>query len=162
MNMKQILKVLVLAIVIAALNVTSVMAANPHFIWASDSVTSSGQLVVAWKEAGLGNNVRVTYEATANSVATWGCINGGGKHPQAANKETVAGPVSATDEFISGKNGQITDSLTFGPIPATPDFSCPPGQKLHLLEVSYDQVELTDVTNGLYVALPDVSRVFFP
>ena len=161
--MKRLWKVLFLATVVAVLTFTSVMATNPHFIYAVTSVNATGQLVVSWKEAGLGNNVLVAYKATADSVALWGCINGGGNHPQAANKETVSGPLSAEGSFRSGKNGQIKAALTFGPILSTPDFECPPGQKLRLLEVYYTNIQLTDITNGLpTLFLPDVSRVFFP
>jgi hypothetical protein len=43
------------------------------------------------KEAGLGDNQLVDYVASADASATYACINGGGKHPQAQNKETVNG-----------------------------------------------------------------------
>lgn len=47
------------------------------------------------QEAGLGNTVSteaITLSGTA--TATYACINGGGKHPSAANKETVTAPIS--------------------------------------------------------------------
>jgi hypothetical protein len=159
--MKKVVSALSAALIIAALVVGPVLAASPHFVKASSSVNDSGQLVISWKEAGLDDTTLVAYEASADSIATWGCINGGGKHPQAANKETVAGPVSTSGTFSSGKNGQITASLVFGPIPATVNFSCPPGQRLMLLEVSYTAIVLTDTTNGISITLPDASHIFF-
>jgi hypothetical protein len=67
----------------------------------------------------------------------------------------VAGPVSATDTFNSGKNGQVTASLTVSPPPS--DISCPPGQSLELASVSYTNVTLTDTTNGVSIAVGDFS-----
>ena len=160
--MKKIVIALSLAMVFALI-AGPVMAANPHFVWYDASVNkSSGQLVVSWKEAGLGDNALVAYTASADSTAVWGCINGGNHHPRAANKETVTGPLSDTKSFYSGKNGQITGAMTLGPIPATPDFSCPPGQHLRLIAVNYTNITLTDDTNGITVALPDASWTLFP
>jgi hypothetical protein len=70
-------------------------------------------------------------------------------------KTTVAGPVSATGTFNSGKNGQVTASLTVNPPPS--DISCPPGQSLELASVSYTNITLTDTTNGVMISVPDVN-----
>src|SRR5205085_8780543 len=123
------------------------------------TVADGGDLVVSWKEAGLGNDVTITYTATANATASYACINGGGNHPSASNKETVNGPVSASGSFLSGKNGSITASLT-GEEPGAGNFSCPSGQSMVLAGVSYTNVLLTDTINGTYVPLPDVSVIF--
>jgi hypothetical protein len=137
-------------------------AASPHFIRATASgPNNAGQLIVSFKEAGLGDNALITYVASADSTATYACINGGGRHPQAANKETVSGPVSATGTFSSGKNGQITASLTLDP-PSAGDFTCPPGQRLVLAFVSYSNVAVSDTTNGVTESIPGTfSRAFF-
>ena len=141
------LRVPVLTAILVFVMITSAMAANPHFINTSAKVDNQNNLVVSWKEAGLGDNLSIDYEATADSRATYVCINGGGKHPQAANKQDVAGPVSATGTFNSGKNGQITASLTVAP-PDSP-LSCPNGQRLALACVEYSNVAITDLTNGI-------------
>jgi len=120
---------------------------SPHFISASATL-SGANVVVSFKEAGLGNNQLITYEATATATATYLCINNGGNHPQAANKETVSGPVSATGTFSSGKNGQVTASLTLTP-PDAGDFHCPPGQKMVLAQVTYTNITLTDTTDNV-------------
>jgi hypothetical protein len=99
-------------------------AQSPHFLSASASgPDSDGNLVVSFKEAGLGNNALISYTASADATATYACINGGGNHPKATNKETVSGPVSASGTFSSGKNGSINQSLTIGP-PSPGSFSC--------------------------------------
>src|SRR5438105_6805935 len=99
-----------------ALTSTPLWGQSPHFLSASDSIVTTvadgGDLVVSWKEAGLGNNVIINYTATASATASYACINGGGNHPSASNKETVNGPVSASGSFPSVKNGSITASLT--------------------------------------------------
>ncbi len=153
--------VIVLSIVMAlVLTVTPVMAASPHFINASASVDNAGNLVVSWKEAGLGDNQLIDYVASANASGFYACINGGGNHPQAANKEAFEGPVSGSGTFNSGKNGQITASLTVAPPPSP--LTCPNGQRLVLACVTYSDVALTDTTNGITANIPgSVSRTFF-
>ena len=137
-------------------------AASPHFINASASgPTSSGTLNVKFKEAGLGDNVTITYRASADSTATYACINHGGNHPQASNKETVNGPVSQTGTFSSGKNGSITATLTLSP-PSAGSFSCPGNQRLVLAAVSYSDVAVSDTTNGIAATIPGIfSATFF-
>jgi hypothetical protein len=145
------------AALLVMLAVTAVaLADSPHFIRASADVNNDGALVVSWKEAGLGTNQNINYVATADGTATYVCVNNGGGNPSAKNKTTVAGPVSAEGTFSSGKNGQITASLTADPPPS--DISCPPGQSLELASASYSNITLTDTTNGIPAPIPgDVS-----
>ena len=63
-----------------------------------------------------------------------------------------SGPVSASGSFSSGKNGNITASLTAAP-PSAGSFSCPNGQKLRLALVTYTNITLTDTTNNIPVNL---------
>jgi hypothetical protein len=144
----------------AALVVMLAMAAvavaqNEHFVRASGSLNNNGSLTVSFKEAGLGANQNIDYTLTADATATYVCVNRGGANPSAQNKTTVAGPVSASGTFNSGKNGQITASLTVSPPPS--DISCPPGQSLELAQVTYTNVTLTDTTNDISISLGDFS-----
>jgi hypothetical protein len=125
----------------------------------SASVNDNGALVVTIDEAGVGQS-QVNYTLTASASATWACINGGGNHPKAANKETVTGQVSATASF-SPINGRVMG--TIGPTgPLSPGgFTCPSGQTLVLAAVSYSNIVLTDTTNGVTDNLGSVSRTFF-
>jgi hypothetical protein len=148
---------------IAAMSVGVVLADSPHFISASDALSNTenlGDLVVSFKEAGLGTNASISYTAAADGTATYACINGGGNHPAASNKETVSGPITANGQFSSGKNGTISQSLTIEePSPGT--FSCPGGQTFVLADVSFKNVSITDTTNGVTESnLGDLSRVF--
>jgi hypothetical protein len=120
------------------------LAVSPHFVSTSGTLNSDGSLTVNFKEAGLGTNELISYLLTANATATYVCVNKGGANPSAQNKTTVSGPVSATGTFSSGKNGNVTASLTLNP-PAS-NISCPPGQKLELASVTYTNVQLTDTT----------------
>ena len=87
-------------------------AVSPHFISASSSLSGSS-LVCTFKEAGLGNlgfsSIKETCSATASAV--YECVNNGGNHPQAANKETVTSPVTGSGLFPIS-NGQTTGSIT--------------------------------------------------
>ena len=129
-----------------------------HFKSASASVANNGALVVSWDEAGVGN-ATVDYSMTAQGTATYGCINGGGNHPKASNKETVNGPVAANGSFPATKNGRVTGSLSAGP-PSAGSFSCPSGQTFALISVSYSGITLTDTTNNVTANIGSVSRTF--
>lgn len=157
-----VLVALALALMSYAVPVPQALAASPHFVNASASgPNNAGALIVSWKEAGLGNNQLIHYVATADSTAVYACINGGGNHPRAANKTTVSGPLSADGTFSSGQNGQISQSLTLGPLSAG-SFSCPGGQRLVLASVSYTNVQLCDTTDNICVSFPgSFDRTFF-
>ena len=136
---------------LAALMCTVVIssAASPHFVGRVTATIDpgTGNLTVSWKEAGLGNNQNINYLATADATATYVCVNNGGQCPDAANKTTVQGPVSAPGTFNSGKNGTISASLTIEP-PAATAF-CPGGQTEVLADVSYTNIQITDLTNNV-------------
>jgi hypothetical protein len=135
-----------------AMGATAAFADSPHFIRASGSLNGDGSLTVSFKEAGLGTNQNIDYTLTADSTVTYVCVNRGGANPSASNKTTVSGPVSASGTFSSGKNGQVTASLTVKP-PGPGTFSCPAGQSLQIAEVSYSSVTLTDTTNNVSISL---------
>jgi hypothetical protein len=81
-----------------------------HFVGrCTATLEANGDLTVTWKEAGLGDNQLIDYLASADGTATYVCVNNGGECPNAANKITVSGPVSAKGTFSSGQNGQIKD-----------------------------------------------------
>jgi hypothetical protein len=134
------------------------VAAAPKFHAATSSVNNDGALVVSFDERGLGNE-NIDYTVTADATALYACINGGGKHPQAANKESFEGQVSGGGSF-EPKNGRVVADLTAGPLLA-PQFTCPSGQRRVLAAVSYTNIVLTDITNGVSTSVADASRVFF-
>ena len=154
-QMKRRIAVVALVFVAFALIAQQALAQNEHFIFARASLNNDGSLTVNFKEAGLGTNQLINYTLTADATATYVCVNRGGANPSAQNKTTVAGPVSASGAFNSGKNGQVTASLTVSPPPS--DISCPPGQSLELASVSYTNIVLTDTTNNVSIAVPDVN-----
>jgi hypothetical protein len=149
--------VLMVTMLIFGLTASAALADSPHFIRSSGAIdTQTGAYIINWKEAGLGDNQLIHYVATADATATYVCVNNGGGNPSARNKTTVSGPVSAEGTFSSGKNGQITESLTLGP-PSAGSFSCPPGQSLQLALVSYSNIVLTDTTNDVSIGNPNIS-----
>lgn len=133
-------------------------AAAPQFKAASSSVNNDGALVVSFDERGLGNE-NVDYTLTADATALYACLNRGGNHPQAANKEQFEGQVSE-GASIEPKNGRVVADLTAGPL-AAPQFTCPSGQQRVLAAVTYTNIVLTDTTNNVSTAVPDASRTFF-
>jgi hypothetical protein len=154
---RRITGVAVASLMMIALSASAAWADAPKFHRVTSSVNSDAALVVSWDERGLGNE-NIDYTLTADASAVFACINGGGNHPQAANKETVNTEVSASGSF-EPKNGRIVASLTAGP-PSAGGFTCPSGQRLVLASVSYTNIVLTDTTNGVSASAPDASRVF--
>src|SRR5207247_32839 len=108
-------------------------------------------------EAG-GGQQQVNYTLAASASATYACLNGGGNHPKASNKETVQGSVGSSGTF-NPTNGRVKASLTAGPL-SQGSFSCPSGQTLVLACVSYTNILLTDTTNNVSTSVADVSRTF--
>jgi hypothetical protein len=130
-----------------------------HFFSASGSVNSGGALVVSFDEAGVGQQ-QVNYSLhVTTAAATYACINGGGNHPKAANKETHTSSLTTLASF-SPINGRVKASITTGPVSAG-SFSCPSGQTLVLASVSYSGITLTDTTNNVTTPVADTARTFF-
>ena len=153
--MRKLLLAIPLTLAALLMAAPAAFATSPHFISATGTVNNDGSLTVNFKEAGLGTNQLINYTLTANGTATWVCVNNGGANPSAQNKTTVNGPVSASGTFNSGKNGNVTASLTVQPPPS--NISCPKGQKLEVASASYTGVTLTDTTNGIVENLGDFS-----
>jgi hypothetical protein len=152
---RRILFIFTLPLMLAAfvMAAPAALAVSPHFVNASAEI-SGANLVVSFKEAGLGTNQQISYTANGDATATYVCVNKGGANPSASNKTTVSGPVSATGTFSSGKNGNVTASLTLTPPPPPSTFSCPPGQRQATAEVTYTNVSITDNTNGITEPIP--------
>ncbi len=141
---------------------TTLWATSPHFLrCAASGVNPDGSLDVSFTIAGLGDNQTLTVTASAHADAIYGCLNRGQQCPNAANKQEVQADVSATGTFTSGKNGQITACLTVDPPPT--ELTCPPGQKLVLVSVSYTNVKVTAPGAGDCETSPGTfSANFFP
>lgn len=108
---------------------------------------STGGLIITIDEAGVGQ-AQVNYSYNISASATYQCFNGGGNHPKAANKATFQSTVVGTATFTP-INGRVQQTLTITGTPlSTSGFSCPNGQTLFLVAVSYSVV-LTDTTNGV-------------
>lgn len=122
---------------------------------ATATVDSSGNLICSFRATGLGTTAEsADVSCTADASATYACINGGGNHPQAANKETVTAPVSGSGTFPI-RNGQVSGSISVAP-PGPGDFSCPNGQRLVLAAVTYSNVTIT--VEGTSASAGTVSR----
>lgn len=158
MKILKSLAVAAIAFLVALVMANPASAVAAKFHSATSSVNNAGSLVVSFDERGLGDE-NIDYSLTADATALYACINGGGKHPQAANKESFEGQVSG-GASIEPKNGRVVADITAGPLEA-PSFQCPSGQKRVLAAVSYSNIVLTDLTNDSSVQVADVSRIFF-
>jgi hypothetical protein len=155
----------VLSVVAAA--VTTAWAVSAHFQFATGVVNDAGALVVAFKEAGLGNNVTAHYTLSTTVDATFQCFNNGSNAPQGQPFETPGQTLTVGGDFTSGKNGNIVGTLTAGPpdpAPAEAVLKCvSTSKKLCLMAVSYSGTTLTDDTFGTSTAVtPDPAERSFP
>jgi hypothetical protein len=123
-----------------------------HFLSISAAFAggNSPDLIISFREAGLGNSPTpesVHIEVVASATALYACINGGSKHPNAANKEEVTAPVGGSGDFPIQNNGSASGTITLSP--PDPTLDCPTGQSLVLASVTYTNVNISDTTNGV-------------
>jgi FlaG/FlaF family flagellin (archaellin) len=157
--MKRIVTSVMSAMLMLGLMVSAAFAATSgaHFFSATSAINPNGSLSVTFDEAGLGQTT-VRYSLAYSYSATFACINGGGNHPKAANKETKTGTSTVAASFTP-KNGRVKATITTAaPSPGT--FACPAGQTLVLANVSYSNIRLSDLTNSVSTAVASVSRMF--
>ena len=138
-------KVALAMVAVLACAVSVAWAQNTRF-FKTTATLIGGDLVVSWKEGGLGDNQNIAYTASAYVTATYVCMTQGGACISGSNQLTVEGAVTAVGTFASGKNGSLTGSLTLEP-PVPTDFSC--NGTLMLSEVSYANIQITDTTNNI-------------
>ena len=136
--MRRIVLVAGLALAVAAFAAPAAWAGSPHFVNNAFSATrADDSLTVSGKEAGLGDEAQVHVVLSATGL----CINPGGNHPKAANKESF----SAEGDFPV-QNGKADFSLT---LTATFQPDCSPP-----MTVAFTDVTVTDTTNGISKSLP--------
>jgi hypothetical protein len=111
-------------------------AGSPHFVTA-DASASGNTLTVTFKEAGLGNEPQVHVVLSADAL----CINNGGKHPKAVNKESV----EAAGDFPV-QNGKAEGTLS---VTATFQPECVPP-----MTVQFTNITLVDETSGATADIP--------
>jgi hypothetical protein len=143
MNMKKLYGALVLTGVSALAS-----ADSPHFIKGpTGSLDSSGDYVVSFKEAGLGNTP-ITYSLTAGTaVFTFQCYNPANHTPQGDPNGQSFSNVT-TFETLTPRNGQITGSIMLSPEKGSA--SCQGNaMTLCLTAVSYSGVVFKEETTPL-------------
>ena len=127
-----------LLLLATSLVVPGALAGSPHFVDSTVTASRSGNtLTVSGKEAGLGDESQVHIVVTATAE----CINGGGNHPKAVNKESVS---TAGDFPVQNGKANFTLSVT-----ATFQPSCSPP-----MTVAFTNVTVTDTTNGISQRIP--------
>jgi hypothetical protein len=127
-------KIFLLVAVLAGMTATAAFAGSPHFVTAS-ATRSGDDLIVSFKEAGLGDEDQVDIFVRATAE----CINNGGHHPKAANKETVG-----ENETVPVQNGKAEGTVTL-----TTSLSCSPP-----MEIRWTKVSVTDETNDVTKTIP--------
>jgi hypothetical protein len=73
-------KVVLLALAALVCAAGMAWADSPHFVGrVTATLLANNDVQVCVKEAGLGSNVLIEYEGTANVTATFVCVNNGGE-----------------------------------------------------------------------------------
>jgi len=130
--------------------------ANPHFIddFFVLDIDHNGKLEVAFKEAGLGNNLSIDYELHARVYTLYACQNKGGNFPVDAKKQERRGPVSFYRTMRSDKNGHVSGVLRLDPLMLVDPLECPKGQNDVLVTVEFNVMRIADLTNSVIYDLP--------
>jgi hypothetical protein len=123
--------------VILLLAATTVLAGSPHFVGRISIERDGNNLTVSGKEAGLGNETQVHIVVTGDAQ----CINPGGNHPQAGNKESF----SAEGDFPV-QNGKALFSLTL--VAAFQPNCTPP------MSVVWTNIVVSDAEHGISQSFP--------
>ncbi len=135
--MRRILALSVTALAALFLVIPAAWAGSPHFVDSTVTATRTGNtLTVSGKEAGLGDEAQVHIVVSATAL----CINGGGNHPKAVNKESVS-----NESTFPVQNGKADFSLSLTAVFQPP---CSPP-----MTVEFTNVSVTDTTNGISVKL---------
>lgn len=130
---------------------------NAHFVNGGTSASTSGSsLVVNFKEAGLSSGSTEYITSSATAAVTYECVNGGNHNPSASNKTTYKTTVTAPPQpFTADKNGNVVGTQTLAvPTASSLGFSCPNGQTVTLVSVTYTNVVITDTTSHATITLP--------
>lgn len=136
--MRRLLVFIAAIIAVIAVDAPSALAGEPHFINNAFSVSrTDNTLTVSGKEAGLGDEAQIHVVLSATAL----CINPGGNHPKAVNKQDVS---AAGDFPVQNGKAEFTLSVT-----ATFQPDCSPP-----MTVAYTDVVVTDTTNGISKSLP--------
>jgi hypothetical protein len=153
--MRSLAFVAIVALGASVLVTAPAYAGSPHFIKSATSASLSGaNLVCTFKEAGLESGSTETVTCSATEAITYECVNNGGKNPSASNKRTFRTTGSASGQFSADRNGNIIGTLTITAASAASlGFSCPSGQTVTLVSVTYSNVQVVDSTSGASVAI---------
>jgi hypothetical protein len=112
-------------------------AGSPHFIEVTVTRTDD-TLCTSGKEAGLGNEDAVQIQISGTAL----CINGGGSHPKAVNKEgfSEAGTFPVQNGKADFDGPELCGTAVFQP-------SCSPP-----MTVEFTGVQVCDLTNNICVS----------
>jgi hypothetical protein len=148
--MRSALVVVALSALTTVIGAAPAFAGNAHFIKNATSASLSGStLNASFKEAGLESGSVETVTLSATESVTYECVNNGGKNPSASNKHTFLTTGSVSGQFSADRNGNIVGSLSLSVASASSlGFSCPSGQTVTLVSVTYSNISIADSTSG--------------
>ena len=136
--MRRAIAIVISALVASFFFVPHAVAGSPHFVGQiSIERVADNALQVSGKEAGLGNETQVHIVVTADAQ----CVNPGGNHPQAGNKESF----SAEGDFPV-QNGKADFQLT---LVASFQPECSPP-----MTVVFTNVVVSDEEHGVTATFP--------
>jgi hypothetical protein len=153
--MRRIAFVFITAAVAVMAAAAPALADSPHFIFATNSINTSGALVTSFKDAGLGTGTTsVNITLIAEASATYQCYNKAGNKPEGVPKSFGPTALATPPTPFPVRHGATTGSLSLGPL-GPGNFSCPSGQILFLDGVTYSHTIVTDASGNSADATPD-------
>jgi hypothetical protein len=114
-----------------------------HFLYATSTLDAAGDLMISFKEAGLGNVSSVPISVTGTASATYQWYNHGGNKPQ-GEPFSASMTIDVTQTFPV-RNGEVTGTITIAAPPAPAEFLTHPHADNWVAKftVSYTNIALT-------------------
>lgn len=156
-------KIIGLLTAVVAMTIASLaQAQSPHFVRGPtpNFDTSTGDLCVSFKEAGLGN-LPITYTLSVGTeLFTFQCFTRHDNTPQ-GDPNGVSFSDQSVSTTITPHNGQITGALCLDVQQG--DAGCQGGGLvLKLIEANYSDIHFCDATNNICFDLGDAGGILNP
>lgn len=136
-------------------------SAASAFTFFNESMDSSGNLVVHFKESGLSSGETVSYKLTALQAESYGCVDLRVATPVPTDFTRGTFPLSGTSGFTATNNGVVVGQLMAPVTVLNPN--CAGNTTAVLVLIGYSNVLIQDTTNSIssFPVLPGISKRFF-
>ena len=116
-----------------------------------------GTLKISFEEEGIDPTNPNKIQASARVRASYVCIGNPDTGPEPHIREVDQRFISDPEDFSANSKGSVKGHISLG----GPDtFPCPEGSRPRLMEISYSEGKVMDLTHGVEASFEDVSRSY--